>query len=309
MQGSRGVGQCFDPRMHAGERCGLLQTTHRGTFCSESARTVMPPSVRFSLSDQRATVISQIPDGFAHPECTVVIARALRQLLSIIPQSVGVETTEHPLVSCQLRTRSCPRLMPESVRLWDQTRGRHMTGMGRELPERLSVAHVCLLPLRTPKRPDRFRPTPLPGVELEQSRIGRGAFSYQGPCPPHGQHSYQWTVEAQDGNGNDARHSHRHEEIPRALKPMIDAAAILPRGQCRDLDSLRDRFAVVKEVSCSTIIRPGRKPWDRIRPLVDRTGWGPRTSAFSPSAATRLALLWQIIRDLVALGIPESDVA
>jgi hypothetical protein len=142
-----------------------------------------------------------------------------------------------------------------------------------------------------------------------QSRIGRGAFSYQGPCPPHGQHSYQWTVEAQDGNGNDARHSHRHEEIPRALKPMIDAAAILPRGQCRDLDSLRDRFAVVKEVSCSTIIRPGRKPWDRIRPLVDRTGWGPRTSAFSPSAATRLALLWQIIRDLVALGIPESDVA
>src|SRR4029077_1961843 len=120
MQGSRGVGQCFDPRMHAGERCGLLQTTHRGTFCSESARTVMPPSVRFSLSDQRATVISQIPDGFARPECTVVIARALRQLLSIIPQSVGVETTEHPLVSCQLRTRSCPRLMPESVRLWDQ---------------------------------------------------------------------------------------------------------------------------------------------------------------------------------------------
>jgi len=34
-----------------------------------------------------------------------------------------------------------------------------------------------------------------------QSQIGRGAFSYQGPCPPQGQHSYQWTVEAQDGNG------------------------------------------------------------------------------------------------------------
>ncbi len=34
-----------------------------------------------------------------------------------------------------------------------------------------------------------------------QSQIGRGAFSYQGPCPPGGQHSYQWTVEAQDGHG------------------------------------------------------------------------------------------------------------
>ena len=34
-----------------------------------------------------------------------------------------------------------------------------------------------------------------------QNRVGRGAFSYQGPCPPEGQHSYQWTVEAQDGSG------------------------------------------------------------------------------------------------------------
>jgi hypothetical protein len=34
-----------------------------------------------------------------------------------------------------------------------------------------------------------------------ESQIGRGAFSYQGPCPPQGQHSYQWTVEARDGNG------------------------------------------------------------------------------------------------------------
>ncbi|GGE99014.1 hypothetical protein GCM10011611_00690 [Aliidongia dinghuensis] len=34
-----------------------------------------------------------------------------------------------------------------------------------------------------------------------QSEVRRGAFSYQGPCPPDGQHSYQWTVEALDGNG------------------------------------------------------------------------------------------------------------
>jgi phosphatidylethanolamine-binding protein (PEBP) family uncharacterized protein len=34
-----------------------------------------------------------------------------------------------------------------------------------------------------------------------QNRIGRGAFSYRGPCPPQGQHAYQWTVEARDGRG------------------------------------------------------------------------------------------------------------
>jgi phosphatidylethanolamine-binding protein (PEBP) family uncharacterized protein len=34
-----------------------------------------------------------------------------------------------------------------------------------------------------------------------KSRIERGAFTYKGPCPPQGQHSYQWTIEAQDGTG------------------------------------------------------------------------------------------------------------
>jgi phosphatidylethanolamine-binding protein (PEBP) family uncharacterized protein len=34
-----------------------------------------------------------------------------------------------------------------------------------------------------------------------QKNIERGAFTYKGPCPPQGQHSYQWTVEAQDGSG------------------------------------------------------------------------------------------------------------
>lgn len=34
-----------------------------------------------------------------------------------------------------------------------------------------------------------------------QNQIGRGAFSYKGPCPPSGQHTYQWTVVAQDGTG------------------------------------------------------------------------------------------------------------
>ena len=34
-----------------------------------------------------------------------------------------------------------------------------------------------------------------------QMQVGRGAFAYQGPCPPSGQHTYQWTVQAQDEAG------------------------------------------------------------------------------------------------------------
>lgn len=35
-----------------------------------------------------------------------------------------------------------------------------------------------------------------------QRQIPRGAFSYRGPCPPQGQHRYQWTVEALDAAGH-----------------------------------------------------------------------------------------------------------
>ncbi|HXP73434.1 MAG TPA: YbhB/YbcL family Raf kinase inhibitor-like protein [Stellaceae bacterium] len=34
-----------------------------------------------------------------------------------------------------------------------------------------------------------------------QTQVGRDAFLYKGPCPPSGQHTYQWTVEAQDQAG------------------------------------------------------------------------------------------------------------
>ena len=34
-----------------------------------------------------------------------------------------------------------------------------------------------------------------------ENKIPRGAFTYKGPCPPSGQHSYQWTVKAVDGSG------------------------------------------------------------------------------------------------------------
>ena len=35
-----------------------------------------------------------------------------------------------------------------------------------------------------------------------QRLVPRGAFSYRGPCPPQGQHHYQWTVEAVDAAGH-----------------------------------------------------------------------------------------------------------
>jgi phosphatidylethanolamine-binding protein (PEBP) family uncharacterized protein len=34
-----------------------------------------------------------------------------------------------------------------------------------------------------------------------QMQVGGGAVAYQGPCPPSGQHTYQWTVQAQDEAG------------------------------------------------------------------------------------------------------------
>lgn len=34
-----------------------------------------------------------------------------------------------------------------------------------------------------------------------QQRIERGAFTYRGPCPPRGQHRYEWTISAQDAAG------------------------------------------------------------------------------------------------------------
>jgi hypothetical protein len=35
-----------------------------------------------------------------------------------------------------------------------------------------------------------------------QRLIPRGAFSYRGPCPPQGQHRYQWRVDAEDAAGH-----------------------------------------------------------------------------------------------------------
>ena len=35
-----------------------------------------------------------------------------------------------------------------------------------------------------------------------QRLIPRGAFSYRGPCPPQGQHRYQWRIDAKDVAGH-----------------------------------------------------------------------------------------------------------
>jgi phosphatidylethanolamine-binding protein (PEBP) family uncharacterized protein len=47
-----------------------------------------------------------------------------------------------------------------------------------------------------------------------QNQIGRGAFSYRGPCPPQGQHTYQWTVEAQDDAGRTLATATAAKEFP-----------------------------------------------------------------------------------------------
>ncbi len=47
-----------------------------------------------------------------------------------------------------------------------------------------------------------------------QNRIERGAFTYQGPCPPQGQHTYQWTVEAQDASGKALANSAATKKFP-----------------------------------------------------------------------------------------------
>ena len=47
-----------------------------------------------------------------------------------------------------------------------------------------------------------------------QHEVKRGAFSYRGPCPPSGQHTYQWTVKALDANGNALAVAHSTKKFP-----------------------------------------------------------------------------------------------
>jgi phosphatidylethanolamine-binding protein (PEBP) family uncharacterized protein len=65
------------------------------------------------------------------------------------------------------------------------------------VPNGTKVLRFSMKDLDAPTYPHGGGSVPYHG----QSQIDRGAFSYQGPCPPQGQHSYQWTVEAQDGDG------------------------------------------------------------------------------------------------------------
>jgi len=47
-----------------------------------------------------------------------------------------------------------------------------------------------------------------------QRLVPRGAFSYRGPCPPQGQHHYQWTVEAVDAAGHTLATASDHPKVP-----------------------------------------------------------------------------------------------
>ena len=65
------------------------------------------------------------------------------------------------------------------------------------VPAEAKVLRFAMKDLDAPSFPHGGGSVPYSG----QNRIERGAFAYKGPCPPSGQHSYQWTVEAQDGAG------------------------------------------------------------------------------------------------------------
>ena len=65
------------------------------------------------------------------------------------------------------------------------------------VPAGTKVLRFAMKDLDAPSFPHGGGSVPYSG----QNRIERGAFAYKGPCPPEGQHSYQWTVEAQDGAG------------------------------------------------------------------------------------------------------------
>jgi len=45
-------------------------------------------------------------------------------------------------------------------------------------------------------------------------QIARGAFVYRGPCPPSGQHHYQWTVDALDASGKVLASARVTKEFP-----------------------------------------------------------------------------------------------
>jgi phosphatidylethanolamine-binding protein (PEBP) family uncharacterized protein len=65
------------------------------------------------------------------------------------------------------------------------------------VPAGTKVLRFAMKDLDAPNFPHGGGSVPYHG----QSRIERGAFAYKGPCPPGGQHRYQWTVQAQDGAG------------------------------------------------------------------------------------------------------------
>jgi phosphatidylethanolamine-binding protein (PEBP) family uncharacterized protein len=65
------------------------------------------------------------------------------------------------------------------------------------VPAGTKVLGFAMTDLDAPSFPHGGGTVPYSG----QTRIERGAFAYKGPCPPQGQHSYRWTIEAQDGAG------------------------------------------------------------------------------------------------------------
>jgi phosphatidylethanolamine-binding protein (PEBP) family uncharacterized protein len=65
------------------------------------------------------------------------------------------------------------------------------------VPAGAKVLRFAMKDLDAPNFPHGGGAVPYSG----ETRIERGAFAYKGPCPPQGQHRYEWTVEAEDSTG------------------------------------------------------------------------------------------------------------
>lgn len=65
------------------------------------------------------------------------------------------------------------------------------------VPEGTKTLRFSMKDLDAPSFPHGGGSVPYRG----QGRVERGAFTYKGPCPPSGRHTYVWTVEAQDAGG------------------------------------------------------------------------------------------------------------
>jgi phosphatidylethanolamine-binding protein (PEBP) family uncharacterized protein len=67
----------------------------------------------------------------------------------------------------------------------------------KHVPKTTQQLDFRMVDLNAPNYPHGGGVIPYKG----QMRISKGAFTYKGPCPPNGVHTYRWTVTALDRSG------------------------------------------------------------------------------------------------------------